>query len=152
MFLSSSSSVLEWQAPGVEDHLLVAVVLEVLLVALVLQQVLGVVLPQPLRLVDVEGARLRLHLLALAAAGHRGRQPCGLRGGERREERERRARFSKARVVRSQTTYIYSRVVQAPAGVELFTRPSEIKLILTMWMIWYCRSLNCRGNNNSYLM
>ena len=58
------------------EDLLVTVVLEVLLVALVLQHVLGVVFPEPLRLVDVEGAGLRLHLLPLASARHRSRQPC----------------------------------------------------------------------------
>ena len=58
------------------EDLLVTVVLEVLLVALVLQHVFGVVLPEPLRLVDVEGAGLRLHLLPLASARHRSRQPC----------------------------------------------------------------------------
>lgn len=42
-------------------------VLEVFLVAVVLEDVLWVVLPQPLRFVDVEGAGLSLHLLALSA-------------------------------------------------------------------------------------
>ena len=59
-----------------EEDVLVTVVLEVLLVALVLQHVLGVVFPEPLGLVDVEGAGLRLHLLPLASTRHRRRQPC----------------------------------------------------------------------------
>ena len=43
-------------------------VFQVLLVAVVLKHVLGVVLPKPLGLVDVKGARLGLHLLTLPAA------------------------------------------------------------------------------------
>lgn len=49
-------------------------VLEVLLVAVVLQDVLWVVLPQPLGFVDVKRAGLSLHLLALPAPRNRSRQ------------------------------------------------------------------------------
>lgn len=50
-------------------------VLEVLLVAVVLEEVLRVVLPQPLGFVDVEGTGLGLHLLALPAPRNWSRQP-----------------------------------------------------------------------------
>lgn len=60
----------------ISEHLLVAVVFQVLLVAVVLKHMLGVVLPEPLGLVDVKGARLGLHLFALSAARNWGRQAC----------------------------------------------------------------------------
>lgn len=64
-------------------NLLVAVVLEVFLVAVVLEHMLRIVLPQPLGLVDVERAGLGLHLLALATPGNRCRQTWGRRKNPR---------------------------------------------------------------------
>lgn len=57
-----------------KKHLLVAVVLEVLLVAVVLKYVLWVVFPEPFGFVDVERAGLGLNLLPLPAPWDWGRQ------------------------------------------------------------------------------
>lgn len=57
-----------------EKHLLVAVVFQVLLVAVVLKHMLRVMLSKPLSLVDVKRARLSLHFLTLPAPRDWGRQ------------------------------------------------------------------------------
>lgn len=57
-----------------QKDLLVAVVFEVFLVAVILQDVLRIVLPQPLSFLDVKRAGLGLHLLALSAPRNWSRQ------------------------------------------------------------------------------
>lgn len=62
------------------EHLLVAVVFEVFLVAVVLKHVLRVVFPEPFGFVDVERARLGFHLLTLPAPRDWGGQACWNKG------------------------------------------------------------------------
>lgn len=56
------------------EHLLVAMMFQMLLVAVVLQHVLRVVFPEPLSFVDVKRTSLGLHLFAFSAPRYRGRQ------------------------------------------------------------------------------
>lgn len=59
---------------AISEYLLVAVVFQVLLIAIVLKHMLRVVLPEPLSLVDVKRTRLGLHLFTLSPPRNWGRQ------------------------------------------------------------------------------
>lgn len=84
---SLAVSVSMLQPPGL--HSLVALVLEVLAVAVVQQQSVGVVLVDPLHLLDVKRA-LGLHPLALPASGDGDGQTCAEDGSVRlRADRDR---------------------------------------------------------------
>ena len=58
------------------ENLLVAVLLEVLFVAVVLQYHLRIAVDQPVRIVQLRQTQLVLQLLALTTAGYGCRQTC----------------------------------------------------------------------------